>query len=188
MSITNLNKFQKFFYDYGRFHYNKVNVWIHIICVPFITYTLGRIIGHLANTHFDIKLNPIYLLFTVLTCLYVYVDFVSGLLTIVQNVSLLYYFSDFDFSCGSWSNIQVITAIHLVSWILQFLGHGIFEKRKPALMDNLLLTFNAPVFVNIELMYMFFGYRRKDIEEAFVYIKKDVEEYRKSFKNNKKGE
>lgn len=28
--------------------------------------------------------------------------------------------------------------VHVVSWILQFIGHGFAEKRAPALLDNLL--------------------------------------------------
>ena len=28
--------------------------------------------------------------------------------------------------------------VHAISWIAQFVGHGVFEGRKPALMDNLL--------------------------------------------------
>jgi uncharacterized membrane protein YGL010W len=185
MSTANLNKFQNFFYDYGRFHYNKINVWIHIICVPLIVYTLGRMIGYLGTNYLDLKLNPIYPLLAVLTCLYLYVDFVSGLLTIIQHVSLLYFFSDVDFSIGSLSSIQVIILVHVVSWILQFFGHGVYEKRKPALMDNIFLMFSAPVFVNIELMFMFLGYRGKEIEETMIYIRKDIEKYRNSFEKKK---
>lgn len=186
MAKPTLNKFQNFFYDYGRYHYNKVNVWIHIVCVPAIVYTLGRMIGHLAATQFDLKFNPIYILLTVLSFLYLHVDFVSGFITIVQHTALLYFFSDVDFSYGGLSSIQVIILLHIVSWLLQFLGHGLFEKRKPALMDNIFLMFSAPVFVNIELMIMLFGYRNKEIEETNEYIKKDITEYRKSLENKGK--
>lgn len=34
---------------------------------------------------------------------------------------------------------------------MQFVGHGVFEKRKPALMDNISQILNAPMFVMIEL-------------------------------------
>lgn len=43
--------------------------------------------------------------------------------------------------------------IHIIAWIAQFIGHGIFEKRAPALLDNLLLTLVAPNFVVLEVMF-----------------------------------
>jgi uncharacterized membrane protein YGL010W len=50
-------------------------------------------------------------------------------------------------------------AINIVSWILQFIGHGMFEGRAPALVDNLFQAiFLAPLFVWLELLFML-GYR-----------------------------
>lgn len=32
---------------------------------------------------------------------------------------------------------KIALAIHIISWIFQFLGHGLAEKRSPKLLDNL---------------------------------------------------
>lgn len=49
--------------------------------------------------------------------------------------------------------------IHVVSWILQFIGHGKFEGRAPALLDNLVQAlFLAPFFVWLEALFKL-GYR-----------------------------
>jgi uncharacterized membrane protein YGL010W len=32
---------------------------------------------------------------------------------------------------------KIALGIHIASWIFQFLGHGVAEKRSPKLMDNL---------------------------------------------------
>lgn len=49
--------------------------------------------------------------------------------------------------------------VHIFSWIAQFVGHGIFEGRAPALLDNLVQAlFLAPFFVWLEILF-FFGYR-----------------------------
>lgn len=49
--------------------------------------------------------------------------------------------------------------INVASWILQFIGHGKFEGRAPALLDNLVQAlFLAPFFVVFELMFSA-GYR-----------------------------
>jgi uncharacterized membrane protein YGL010W len=60
--------------------------------------------------------------------------------------------------CPSTTN-KTAAAIHIVSWILQFVGHGVYEGRAPALMDNLVQAiFLAPFFVWMEFLFMF-GYR-----------------------------
>jgi len=49
--------------------------------------------------------------------------------------------------------------IHVVSWIAQFIGHGAFEGRAPALLDNLVQAlFLAPLFVWFEVLFHL-GYR-----------------------------
>jgi 2-hydroxy fatty acid dioxygenase len=54
---------------------------------------------------------------------------------------------------------QVAIAVHVVCWILQFVGHGAFEGRAPALLDNLVqAVFLAPLFVWLELLFKI-GYR-----------------------------
>lgn len=47
----------------------------------------------------------------------------------------------------------------MVAWLAQFVGHGKFEGRAPALLDNLLQAFLlAPLFVWMEILF-FLGYR-----------------------------
>jgi uncharacterized membrane protein YGL010W len=54
---------------------------------------------------------------------------------------------------------KIAIVIHVVSWILQFVGHGKFEGRAPALLDNLFQAiFLAPLFVWLEFLFMI-GYR-----------------------------
>lgn len=45
-------------------------------------------------------------------------------------------------------------AVHIVSWIMQFVGHGVYEGRKPALLDNIFQAFYlAPFFVFLEALF-----------------------------------
>jgi 2-hydroxy fatty acid dioxygenase len=54
---------------------------------------------------------------------------------------------------------KMAAVVHAIAWILQFVGHGVFEKRAPALFDNLLQAFvMAPLFVLMEVFFMF-GYK-----------------------------
>ena len=49
--------------------------------------------------------------------------------------------------------------LHVTCWLAQFVGHGVFEGRAPALLDNLVqAVFLAPFFVWMEVLF-FLGYR-----------------------------
>ena len=75
--------------------------------------------------------------------------------------------------------MQSYLLLNLMSWIAQFLSHGFAEKRKPALMENIFLTLNAPCFVNIEIMNFLFNYRKEELDEVRTFIVRDIAIYRK---------
>ena len=63
----------------------------------------------------------------------------------------------------------IAIGVHIVSWILQFVGHGKYEGRKPALLDNLVQAlFLAPLFVWYEVLFKFGFYQnlKKEVEAA----------------------
>jgi uncharacterized membrane protein YGL010W len=55
---------------------------------------------------------------------------------------------------------QLAIGLHVFAWYMQIHpGHGIFERRKPALMDSLVQAFAlAPLFVHLEVLF-WMGYR-----------------------------
>jgi 2-hydroxy fatty acid dioxygenase len=59
--------------------------------------------------------------------------------------------------------------LHVLCWLVQFIGHGAYEGRAPALLDNIFqAVVLAPLFVWLEELFMF-GYRpelQKRVEEA----------------------
>jgi uncharacterized membrane protein YGL010W len=64
---------------------------------------------------------------------------------------------------------SIALGVHVVSWILQFVGHGKYEGRKPALLDNLVQAlFLAPLFVWYEVLFKlgFYPQLKKDVEAA----------------------
>ncbi|PVI08069.1 DUF962-domain-containing protein [Periconia macrospinosa] len=67
--------------------------------------------------------------------------------------------------------------INVVSWIAQFVGHGVFEGRAPALLDNLVQAlFLAPFFVWFEILFSL-GYRpdlKKRLDKA---VEEDVRKF-----------
>mmetsp|Transcript_7105 Transcript_7105/g.20766 ORF Transcript_7105/g.20766 Transcript_7105/m.20766 type:complete len:216 (-) Transcript_7105:457-1104(-) len=69
---------------------------------------------------------------------------------------------------------------HVAAWTLQFLGHGIWEKRTPALMDNPSQAFlMAPMFVLLEFFFLF-GYRPALYSSAMAQVEKNVAAFKAS--------
>ena len=81
---------------------------------------------------------------------------------------------------------KVALTIHVVAWILQFIGHGVFEGRAPALLDSLdqaLLT--APLFVLLEIFF-FFGYRKDLHAKMMQQVDKNIKEVQNKRNKTKK--
>jgi uncharacterized membrane protein YGL010W len=50
--------------------------------------------------------------------------------------------------------ILLALLLNVTGWAAQFVGHGVFEKRRPALLDNLIQAFaTAPLFIVLEVLF-----------------------------------
>ena len=56
------------------------------------------------------------------------------------------------------SHFWFMGAVNLFAWIMQFIGHAVFEERAPAIITNLKFGLLAPFFVTFEVMNYIFGY------------------------------
>ena len=84
---------------------------------------------------------------------------------------------------GATANYWAL-GIFVASWIAQFVGHGVFEGRAPALLDNLVQAiFLAPFFVWMEILFAC-GYRPELHSRVEIAVQKEVERYRKSKAQN----
>lgn len=81
-------------------------------------------------------------------------------------------------------------AVHIASWLLQFVGHGAFEGRAPALLDNLVQAiFLAPLFVWLEVLFKL-GYRPELQARVEKAVEKEIAKFRaeKESRGAKKSE
>lgn len=78
---------------------------------------------------------------------------------------------------------QIAIGVFILSWIAQFIGHGAFEGRAPALLDNLVQALVlAPFFVWMEVLFML-GYRPELKGRVDKEIEKEIEKFRRSKTN-----
>jgi len=138
---------------YSAYHRNRLNQLTHHVGVPMIVFSILVILSTITVADFEtgpLTLAAVFigllLLFYVVAAPLVGViaAFLYGFLTyLAEAVSLLE-------SPSPW---QTFAVLFIVGWIIQFSGH-IFEKRKPALFDNLMQIFMAPSFLIAELLFM----------------------------------
>ncbi|KAI9669013.1 MAG: hypothetical protein M1831_000605 [Alyxoria varia] len=114
--------------------------------------------------------------------LYVLLEPVAGLLLAPLLLSGTIYSNTLTHNPSTSTSANYVgLGLHIVSWIAQFVGHGVFEKRAPALLDNLVQAlFLAPFFVWMEILFVV-GYR-PDLKRR---IDSKVEESVKNFEKGK---
>ncbi|XP_022768638.1 uncharacterized endoplasmic reticulum membrane protein YGL010W-like isoform X2 [Durio zibethinus] len=119
---------------YGAYHSNPMNVLIHALFVW-----------------------PIF--FTVYGLFYMILDKKAGSLAALLCLACWVGASFLAANLGYSLAWKVVLVAQLLCWTGQFVGHGVFEKRAPALLDNLVQAFvMAPFFVLLEFLQAFFRY------------------------------
>ncbi|KAK6342821.1 hypothetical protein TWF718_008205 [Orbilia javanica] len=164
---------------YGAYHHDKVNKGIHMVFVPILLMT-GFLFGTNTGSLVDLPYLPLNL--GTIACflysiLYILMEPVAGALIAPLLFCGTAYMNHLHEVYGMDAN-KVAILVHISSWIFQFIGHGAFEHRSPALLDNIFQAFFlAPFFVWFELLFSL-GYRpelRSRIEAAVV---KEIAKFR----------
>lgn len=109
--------------------------------------------------------------------LYVLMEPVAGAMLAPLLVGGTAYANHLTSEYGMKANYIAI-GVHVVSWLVQFVGHGVFEGRAPALLDNLVQAiFLAPFFVWLEILF-FFGYRPELKSRLDKAVEKDIAKFK----------
>jgi len=159
-SLFDVNKQLTF---YGAYHSNKTNVLIHILCVPLLMWTaqvMGceipvpsfiPVVHHKFNEYLVFDLNIPAIIFGFYILYYLALEPFAGLLYIPQMTFFVLTATAFSYRSDA---MAIAGILHFMSWIAQFLGHGLAEKRAPALVDNILgAVVLAPFFVHLEILF-----------------------------------
>ncbi|KAH8496643.1 hypothetical protein Peur_054752 [Populus x canadensis] len=181
---------EKHYAFYGAYHSNPINILIHMIFVWPIFFASSLILyftpplfnlpqvelSLFGSNDVVLFLNIGFFLVLIYALFYICMDPKAG--------SLAALFCGFCWvgSCfvASWLGFslawKVVLVAQIICWTGQFIGHGVFEKRAPALLDNLVQAFvMAPFFVLLEALQTSFGYEPYPGFHASVQAKIDAE-------------
>ncbi|KAI4335978.1 hypothetical protein L6164_014562 [Bauhinia variegata] len=167
MGRSGLFDLERHFAFYGAYHNNPINIVIHTLFVwpiffsslILLYFTPPLLKAPEIGFNHGLIFNYGFLFALIYAVFYVVLDKKAGslaaLLILFCWVGASVVASKLGFS-EAW---KAVLAAQLLCWTGQFIGHGVFEKRAPALLDNLLQAFlMAPFFVLLEVLQTIFGY------------------------------
>jgi uncharacterized membrane protein YGL010W len=148
--------------SYGAYHRDPRNKMTHFVGVPLVTFSLFLFLGWFRFVHPEyLPITAATLFYLGVTIYYFRLDWRIALIQFPFTMTLLLLA---DWIARQWMSLSL--SLFLVSfvlgWIIQLVGHAM-EGRRPALADNILQIFNAPLFLTIEALAMM-GLR-KDLSE-----------------------
>ena len=128
------------FADYASHHQTAGNKFFHRLGIPMIMLTL---IGMLTRVNLvktdEITINAAMLLIAAAQVYYLMLEWRIGLAMLA--VSIGFYF------LGAAMPMSWNVALFVLGWILQFIGHSVYEKKKPAFFTNFVHLLIGPLWI-----------------------------------------
>ncbi len=149
--------------SYGSYHRDPRNKLTHLVGVPLVTFSLFLVLSWFRFVHApDWPISGATIFFLIVFLYYLRLDWRIALLQAPVNLVLLA-LADRAAVLPFRESLLIFVATFVGGWVFQLLGHAI-EGRRPALADNLLQIFNAPLFLTVEVLFLF-GLRQ-DLRET----------------------
>ena len=144
--------------DYVEYHRDPMNCALHVVGI--VILFLGAILplSLWPVTVFGVQLNMGVLLAAPVLIYWILLDVAIGL-AIAAAAALLLFTGATIASHASVTVVWTITVVMIVIGVaMQIIGHQVFERRQPALMDNPTHLLLGPVFVMAKL-FISLGFR-----------------------------
>lgn len=153
---------------YAAYHRHPMNRATHFVGVPIIIYAIMVILA-VGPMRFDVGFLPFALSPTVaiLAWLLVYYFLLDVALALAMVVVLGGLFAAAEYTVGFGGAVPFVAfgVAFVGGWIIQLVGHGVWEKRKPALASNLFQVFVSPIFLVAEVFFAL-GLKRDVYDEV----------------------
>lgn len=135
-----MQNIQLLFADYASYHQTRGNKWFHRFGIPMIMLTL---IGMLVR----VKLGPVdaaMILIALASVYYLALEWKLGLAMIAVSVAM--------YLAGAAIPMAINVAFFILGWILQFIGHSVYEKKQPAFFRNFVHLLVGPLWILNDLV------------------------------------
>ena len=143
---------------YNAYHRDERNKMTHFVGVPLIILAILIPMSWMQIHVGPFVVTGAMIFLALVTIWYLMLDVSLGLLTFVMVLPLLWA-AHAAAAQGSTTGWIVFAATFVGGWVFQLIGHA-YEGRRPALVDNFLQIFVAPVFLVAEALF-YFGARKE---------------------------
>jgi uncharacterized membrane protein YGL010W len=143
---------------YADYHRDDVNRWMHIIGNPIIALAVFLPLSLVSVPIFGVHVTAAALLVIPALIVWMAFDFGLGLAVVISAIPLLLAAAVIAKNVSVvW--LWIITVLLVViGWVMQVVGHQLFERRKPALLDNPIHMLMSPMYIFAKL-YIALGFR-----------------------------
>jgi uncharacterized membrane protein YGL010W len=128
------------FADYGAFHATPGNRACHSLGIPMIFFAVLALLGHVPLLEvggFTVTLaEPVIL---AATLYYFRLDAALGAVMLVVSVVLA--------AAGRFVPLAAAAVLFVLGWVLQFVGHYVYEKKSPAFFRNVTHLLVGPLWI-----------------------------------------
>jgi uncharacterized membrane protein YGL010W len=136
--------------SYAAYHADARNKLTHFAGVPLVTFAIFLFLGWLRFAPApEVPFTGATLFYLVVFLYYLRLDWRIALAQAPVSLLLLW-LADVVARWPFADSLVVFLATFVGGWVVQLVGHA-FEGRRPALADNLLQIFNAPLFLTVEV-------------------------------------
>jgi len=144
---------------YAAYHHDARNKLTHFVGVPLVTFALFVFLGWFRFVHEPAApLSGATVFYLVVVLYYLRLDWRVALVQLPFSLALLW-LADMAACLPFAQSLAIFLAAFVGGWIIQLLGH-LLEGKRPALADNFLQIFNAPLFLTVEVL-IFLGFRKE---------------------------
>ncbi|RDV00283.1 DUF962 domain-containing protein [Trinickia dinghuensis] len=139
--------------QYAAYHRDRRNVATHFVGIPLIVLALAVLLSRpVIVTVGALPISPAWLLFGAATLYYLVLDVPLGLMMVVVSAACVA-FGAWLGQYGTATSVGIGIGLFVVGWIFQFVGHSVWEHRKPAFFDDVTGLLIGPLFVLAEALF-----------------------------------
>lgn len=131
------------FGEYATYHRTKGNKWFHRFGIPLIM--LGGF-GLLARLALAPYADAAVLLIAIASIVYFILDWRLAVLMLIVSAAFYY--------AGTQLPLWVNVTLFVLGWILQFVGHSVYEKRQPAFLTNAMHLLIGPLWILNDVVHV----------------------------------
>jgi uncharacterized membrane protein YGL010W len=128
------------FADYGAFHATPGNRACHSLCVPMIFFAVIALLSRVPLFQaggFTVTLAEPVILAT--TLYYLRLDAALAAIMLVISVA--------SAAAGRYVPVSAAASLFVLGWVLQFVGHYVYEKKSPAFFRNVTHLLVGPLWI-----------------------------------------